>query len=191
MVFAHYPRSQDERDWDSHDVRTAYDRLAAAGVVSDAAAEDDALTIVQRLWAEHVEHVQYNEDDSEYAQGWGDALNAVEDRLTRVAAAGVVSDAAAEAWDEGWRAAQQIVELEGVKCWAHTVFPEGYEGNPYRAAVSGVAAGSKAEHHPNCYQVTGAIPEDLPGDVCDCRVLRMIDAHTVAASKADTDEADR
>ena len=84
MVFAQYPRSQDERDWDSHDVRTAYAALAAAGV------------------------------------------------------------------------------------------------------VSGVAA-SKAEHHPNCYQVT-AIPEDLPDDLCDCRVLRMIDAHAVAASKADTDE---
>lgn len=38
----------------------------------------------------------------------------------------------AEAWSEGWEAAQQIVELEGKKVWAHTVFPEGYEGNPYR-----------------------------------------------------------
>jgi hypothetical protein len=42
--------------------------------------------------------------------------------------------AQAEAWDEGWRAAQEIVELEGKKVWAHTVFPEGYEGNPYREA---------------------------------------------------------
>lgn len=38
----------------------------------------------------------------------------------------------AAAWDQGWKAAQQVVELDGVKCWAHTVFPEGYEGNPYR-----------------------------------------------------------
>lgn len=46
-----------------------------------------------------------------------------------------VRAARAEAWDEGWRAAQEVVELEGVKCWAHTVFPLGYEGNPYRAAA--------------------------------------------------------
>ena len=35
-----------------------------------------------------------------------------------------------------------------------------------------------AEHHPNCYQITGGIPADLPSDLCDCRVLRMIDAAT-------------
>lgn len=38
----------------------------------------------------------------------------------------------ADAWDEGYRAAREVVELDGVKCWAHTVMPEGYEGNPYR-----------------------------------------------------------
>ena len=31
------------------------------------------------------------------------------------------------------------------------------------------------DHHPNCYQSTGGIPDDLPEDLCDCRVLRMID----------------
>jgi hypothetical protein len=30
------------------------------------------------------------------------------------------------------------------------------------------------QHHPNCYQRTG-VPDDLPPDLCDCRVLRMID----------------
>ncbi|TAJ21799.1 MAG: hypothetical protein EPO65_00430 [Dehalococcoidia bacterium] len=30
------------------------------------------------------------------------------------------------------------------------------------------------EHHPRCYQNTG-VPDDLPGDLCDCRVLRMIE----------------
>lgn len=34
------------------------------------------------------------------------------------------------------------------------------------------------DHHPNCYQRTGGVPEDLPNDLCDCRVLRMIDAAT-------------
>lgn len=29
-------------------------------------------------------------------------------------------------------------------------------------------------HHPRCYQNTG-VPDDLPADLCDCRVLRMID----------------
>lgn len=41
-----------------------------------------------------------------------------------------------EAWDEGWRAAKEIVLLDGEKAWAHTVMPEGYEGNPYRAALT-------------------------------------------------------
>ena len=31
------------------------------------------------------------------------------------------------------------------------------------------------DHHPNCYQSTGRIPDDLPADLCDCQVLRMID----------------
>lgn len=33
------------------------------------------------------------------------------------------------------------------------------------------------EHHPNCYQRTG-VPDDLPDNLCDCRVLRMLDAAT-------------
>jgi len=32
-----------------------------------------------------------------------------------------------------------------------------------------------AEHHPECYQCTG-VPADMPADICDCRVLRMLDA---------------
>lgn len=36
------------------------------------------------------------------------------------------------AWDEGWQAAREVVELDGLKCWAHTVLPDGYEPNPYR-----------------------------------------------------------
>ncbi len=39
---------------------------------------------------------------------------------------------AANAWDEGWTAAQVVEELEGQKVWAHTVIEEGYEPNPYR-----------------------------------------------------------
>lgn len=30
------------------------------------------------------------------------------------------------------------------------------------------------QHHPRCYQNTG-VPDDLPADLCDCRVLRMIE----------------
>lgn len=37
------------------------------------------------------------------------------------------------------------------------------------------------DHHPKCYQSTGAIPDDLPDDLCDCRALRMLDALEVAA----------
>lgn len=29
-------------------------------------------------------------------------------------------------------------------------------------------------HHPRCYQNTG-VPDDLPDDLCDCRVLRMLE----------------
>lgn len=29
------------------------------------------------------------------------------------------------------------------------------------------------DHHPRCYQNT-SIPDDLPDDLCDCRVLRLI-----------------
>lgn len=32
-------------------------------------------------------------------------------------------------------------------------------------------------HDPRCYQSTG-VPDDLPPGLCDCRVLRMIDAET-------------
>lgn len=39
---------------------------------------------------------------------------------------------AANAWDEGWKAAQEIMDLNGEKVWAHTVIEEGYEPNPYR-----------------------------------------------------------
>ena len=29
-------------------------------------------------------------------------------------------------------------------------------------------------HHPNCYQSTGEIPDDLPDDLCDCRILHAL-----------------
>lgn len=50
------------------------------------------------------------------------------------AALEALPDRRREAWAEGWRAAARVVELEGEKTWAHTVFPEGYEGNPYGEA---------------------------------------------------------
>ena len=34
---------------------------------------------------------------------------------------------------------------------------------------------AKDAHHPDCYQSTG-VPDDLPSGLCDCRVLRMIEA---------------
>lgn len=37
------------------------------------------------------------------------------------------------------------------------------------------AAENDVGHHPNCYQNTG-VPDDMPAGICDCRVLRMIDA---------------
>lgn len=30
------------------------------------------------------------------------------------------------------------------------------------------------DHHPNCYQSTGDIPDDLPDDLCDCRILHAL-----------------
>lgn len=39
------------------------------------------------------------------------------------------------------------------------------------------AAEVDAGHHPRCYQNTG-VPDDLPPGICDCRVLRMLDAAT-------------
>ena len=36
------------------------------------------------------------------------------------------------AWDAGWKAAQEQIELEGKLVWAHTAIPEGMEPNPYR-----------------------------------------------------------
>ena len=41
-------------------------------------------------------------------------------------------EAKAKAWDEGWEAARQVVDYEGSKVWAHTVFPDEANGNPYR-----------------------------------------------------------
>lgn len=37
----------------------------------------------------------------------------------------------ADAWDGGWRAAREVIDFEGTNVWAHTVTPDGYEGNPY------------------------------------------------------------
>ena len=36
------------------------------------------------------------------------------------------------------------------------------------------------DHHLRCYQNTG-VPDDLPANLCDCRVLRMIDEHVTPA----------
>lgn len=33
---------------------------------------------------------------------------------------------------------------------------------------------SNDSHHPDCYQNTG-VPDDMPPNICDCRVLRMIE----------------
>lgn len=40
--------------------------------------------------------------------------------------------------------------------------------------------GAERGHHPNCYQNTG-VPDDLPDNICDCRVLRMLDAEKSAS----------
>lgn len=48
-----------------------------------------------------------------------------------------LNQARGEAWGEGWLAAQEVVDFEGIKVWAHTVFPEGYAGNPYDRAARG------------------------------------------------------
>lgn len=50
------------------------------------------------------------------------------------------------------------------------------------------ATGDEGEHHPKCYQRTG-VPDDLPAGLCDCRVLRMLDASTPPASDVDSDNA--
>ena len=38
---------------------------------------------------------------------------------------------------------------------------------------------SEPDHHPRCYQNTG-VPDDLPANLCDCRVLRMLDGRVGA-----------
>lgn len=35
----------------------------------------------------------------------------------------------------------------------------------------------RMKHHPRCYQETG-VPADHPAGLCDCRILRLIDAST-------------
>jgi hypothetical protein len=37
----------------------------------------------------------------------------------------------AQAWQEGWDAARQVIDFDGQKVWAHTVFPDEANGNPY------------------------------------------------------------
>ena len=44
---------------------------------------------------------------------------------------------------------------------------------PYAEAIRNVIRG----HHPRCYQVRPeGIPDDLPRDLCDCRILWMLTA---------------
>ena len=42
----------------------------------------------------------------------------------------LVREARAEAWDEGWRAAREVVDIEGARVWAHQVL-DGDSTNPY------------------------------------------------------------
>lgn len=42
-----------------------------------------ALSVVQTMLADYADHTRDNEDDSDYAQGYSDALTAVETALTR------------------------------------------------------------------------------------------------------------
>ena len=70
------------------------------------------------------------EDEDPAVVAWREALGGEVKIITPVQWA----EALAEAWDQGWNAARQVVQLNGVNVWAHTVFPEGYEGNPYRGA---------------------------------------------------------
>ena len=42
-------------------------------------------------------------------------------------------------------------------------------------------------HHPRCYQRSG-VPDDLPATLCDCRVLRMIDAAQTTPLPPGSDE---
>jgi hypothetical protein len=58
---------------------------------------------------------------------------------------GIMRARLAQAWDEGYRAAHEVVDLDGVKVWAHTVFPLGCEGNPHRAALEAVIQGRQIE----------------------------------------------
>lgn len=44
------------------------------------------------------------------------------------------------------------------------------------------------EHHPNCYQNT-SVPDDLPDDLCDCRVLWAIEAAATSVTPPGSDGA--
>lgn len=45
---------------------------------------------------------------------------------------------------------------------------------PWGPSATRAEIASAEQHHPNCYQIVG-VPDDLPDDLCDCRVLRMLD----------------
>jgi hypothetical protein len=44
-------------------------------------------------------------------------------------------------------------------------------------------------HDPRCYQSVGGIPDDLPDDVCDCRVWALIDAHARVIPPGEKEES--
>lgn len=58
------------------------------------------------------------------------------------------------------------------------------------SATRAEIAASAVQHHPRCYQNTG-VPDDLPADLCDCRVLRMLDEYYECTDECPEDcEAD-
>ena len=51
---------------------------------------------------------------------------------------------------------------------------------------SEVAETTAGEHHPACYQSTG-VPDHLPAGLCDCKVLRMLDAAETTAGEREVE----
>lgn len=70
-----------------------------------------------------------------YEKGRADAAErALADERAKVARG---DSERARAWEEGWTAAQAVVDLDGMEVWAHAVFPDECRGNPYRAPLRG------------------------------------------------------
>lgn len=162
------------------DLRTILAAHPAPDEASDyEKAYNDLRAALEALADECEKAIQYSKDagwGAEFDRGYNAAVRFIKNRLTRLLAS-LAPEAATE---HDCDTCADCIH-DGHRCCGC------YDGVCCRDSVfaPAVPAGGEDGHHPNCFQSRGNIPDDLPADLCDCRVLRMLDASAPADGARD------